>query len=928
MNKLLQAQIQKFHGEHFDINSLPENMHKFYDAISQSYDTFESEKIKNKKRIDEYESTIHLLKQYKQAINSSLIVTITDLKGTIKYVNDNFCKISGYTREELLNKSHNIVRDPQNDSKIFREMWKTLLQKKVWQGVFPNLHKDGSRYYLSTTIVPLLNIDGNIVEFIALRENITQIIKYQKEINTEKQRFSKILDNQESIIVVLNEDEGVIEVNQKFYETFHFKTLEEFKEKYFCICELFKEKEGFLKKSTSEEIWFDPILTNPKKVHKAFINNKIYNVKLATLNLQNKETYLATLTDITDIEEARIKSEEAELSKSNFLANMSHEIRTPMNAILGFSQLLIGTSLDAKQLKYVSLIKNSSITLIEIINDILDFSKLESGQIDLELIKVNPFMAFEETFLLLSQDAKAKEISYMIKIDHRIEECIKIDSFHVKQILINLIGNAIKFTPSQGTIDVRIKKIFNTKGDKIMRFSVQDTGIGIPQERQKKIFEPFSQADSSTTREFGGTGLGLSISSSLVNMMGSKLELKSEVGKGSKFYFDVHYESCDSENTLKQHLCTYDLYLYGLSKQMQMCISLQLKSYDIKHKKITHFDPVIDTQQSIIITTDENIKNDFKNANIILLSKTSEDLADGRQTNIDMFEEFPSIIYNELMRMKIIKSEIKSIKNEHKLNLKILVAEDYDINRILITELLGQFAIEHDFAYNGKEAVEMVQKTSYDLILMDINMPIMNGIDATKVIINELKMDIPIVALTANALEGDKEKFMSVGMVDYLSKPIDIEAFENLLIKYNNTMSSQSIKTENVIDQLEIDQQQKVVNSQKIIFDVQSSLEIASKRMQLPSAIMDKIFNSFFNSIEDIRKKMRVAIASSDYTTIEMTAHNLKSSSATFVFDEMSKYAQELEKNAKQKNKDFEFEKTFQTIELYLNMVIEYKNNL
>ena len=799
-------------------------------------------------------------------------------------------------------------------------MWSTILNKKIWQGVFPNLAKDGSTYYVSATIFPLLNIYGEIVEFMALREDITKTIKYQHEIQAEKQRVSDILDNQESIIVLINSTDEVIEANKKFYEVFQFSSLDEFKSKYRCVCELFEEKENFLKKNTQDHIWLEPILNEPDKVHLTLINKRVYSVKVVVFTMQDTETYLATFTDITEIEEARVKSYEAEKEKSNFLANMSHEIRTPMNAILGFSQLLSKTELTSKQRQYVELVKSSSTTLIEIINDILDFSKLESGLTDIEFTKINPFMEFEDTFMLLSHRAKDKKLSYMIKIDHQLEECIEIDSFHIKQILLNLIGNAIKFTPDQGTRDIRIEKV-TTDIKKLIRFSVQDTGIGIPKERQQKIFEPFSQADSSTTRQFGGTGLGLSISNSLVAMLGSSLQLESREGVGSKFYFDIKYESCESTNSLQEQLHLFNIYLFETNHLSKLNISNQLDAYNLKFKIINEFDTNIDKNRSIIISTNEPITKSFQHARVLLLSKTSNDYDDDRHHNVELFEEFPSILYNELMRFGVIDTDIQSNHDDKSLNLKILVAEDYEINRILISELLTQFGIDFTFAYNGQEAIEKVQKDTYDLILMDINMPIVNGMDATKIIINDLQIKVPIVALTANALEGDKEKFLSLGMVDYLSKPIDVMAFENLLIKYAKNISAKNISNKNLTTE------QKVLKSdQNISFDIKASLDLASKKMNLPELIMKKLFNTFSDSLERLGQNIEKGIAEKDYEAILMSAHNIKSGAGSLCFDALSELSLELEVASKEKDENFNYALKFEEIKYYIKIILEWEN--
>ncbi|MCX6077060.1 MAG: ATP-binding protein [Campylobacterales bacterium] len=951
MHRLLKRQIKRYFGEEFEDSLNRESFSKFIEEISNSYDELYAEKkflehtidinsqdiekanIKIReqnshlqrlldKRSDENEETVYMLNQYKEAIDTSLIVSTTDLSGRIKYINSNFSKISGYSAAELLGKSHNIVRHPDVPKSVFKEMWDTILNKKVWQGVFPNRAKNGTIYYVNATIVPLLNRDGNIVEFMALREDVTKAIEYQNRLESEKQRVSQILDNQESIIVLFDKISGVTEANKKFFEVFGFATLEKFQEEHQCVCELFEVKDNFLKPSNDAFFWVTPIVEEPQKVHLALINKRVYSVKIAIVEIDDKKTYLATFTDITEIEEARIKSHEAEKEKSNFLANMSHEIRTPMNAILGFSELLSKTKLEARQSKFVDLIKSSSATLIQIINDILDFSKLESGQTELDTMKINPFMEFEDTFLLLAGRAAEKNLSYMIEIDPLLEECIELDSFYIKQILMNLIGNAIKFTPEHGTVDIKIKKQL-INGNKSVRFLVQDSGIGIPEDRQQKIFEPFSQADSSTTRKFGGTGLGLSISNSLVAMMGSRLQLESKEGAGSKFYFDLAYEHCVTNNTLKEHLGGLKIYLFDMDEISLRSAAEQLNAYKIEHQILETFDEKIDLDNSIILSTNEESTKSFQYAKILLLLKTDDSFEDLRHHQVEIFHDFPSILYNELMRLKLIKTDMQASNDAHSVHLKILVAEDYEVNRILIAELLDQFDIEYSFATNGLEAVEMVKNSSYDLILMDINMPIMNGMDATKIIINDLKVTTPIVALTANALDGDRDKFLSIGMHDYLSKPIDIRAFEALLVK-----QSQAVQTNGGNNKSVITQNRSLSSQTKGFLDINLSLESAAKNMNFPQAIIGKLVKSYVSSLNELENNIEDGIAQKDFPKIQINAHNIKSGAASLCFDVIAKLAQELETNSRDKKEDFDFLKKLEEIKPYIKSLLEYQSAL
>lgn len=831
---------------------------------------------------DENQESINILKQYKAAIDASLIVSTTTPDGTIKYVNDNFATISKYSKDELIGKQHNIVRHPDNPPELFRQMWQTIRDKKVWEGTFANRAKDGSTYFVHAVIAPLLNRQGEIMEYMALRQDITKEIVQQQKVQTEQRRVKQILDNQESMIILFDATNGVLETNNKFYEISGFNSFVEFKKLHSCICELFEPKDGFLLPSSDDALWMEPILKEPNRVHLAMMKGRIYSVKVSTIAIDDKQTHLATFTDITEIEEARIKSTEAEREKANFLANMSHEIRTPMNAILGFAELLNSTDLNAKQKKFASLIKNSSVTLIHIINDILDFSKLESGRTTIEELNINPSLEFEDTFMLLEERARVKKLFYMIHIDSSLGECIIIDALHIKQILTNLIGNAIKFTPEQGTVFVQIKKEMRNNKEQI-RFMIQDSGIGIPKDRVKKIFEPFSQADSSTTRKFGGTGLGLSISNTLVKLLGGELRVESQEGVGSKFYFDIEYKRCCPELTINHHLSNIDIYLFGMNQELAQAVGSKLTTYNLSYSPINHYHETVDMHNSIIITADNKMAEVFKRAKILSLAKNSDIIEDDRHRYIENFHDFPSMLYNELMRLRAIPSELEN--SQIQINLKVLIAEDYEINRVLIAELLGRLNIEYEFAINGKNAIEKVKENSYDLILMDINMPIMNGIDATKILINEMNIKTPIVALTANALDGDKERFLALGMADYLSKPIEIKALERVLLRYSNRSSKS--KPANNIKEL---------------------LESASSSLGLSQTLIQKLLRSYVFSLDETISHILEAISCMDFATIEINAHNLKSGAASLGLAHIVAPSQEMELKARAKDNSFDFE--------------------
>ena len=390
-----------------------------------------------------------------------------------------------------------------------------------------------------------------------------------------------------------------------------------------------------------------------------------------------------------------IKAKEATMAseaKSNFLASMSHEIRTPLNAILGFIDILKENEIDEDKIEYLRIVNTSGHNLLSIINDILDFSKAESNMLLIEYKKVNPYKEFVDILKQFDANARVKNIELKTYISSDLSKCIQLDILRVNQVISNLLSNAIKFTPENGEI------IFNVNYDKTahsIKISVEDNGIGISKDKQKTIFNPFEQADNSTTRKYGGTGLGLTISKKLVTLMGGELKLDGTKENGSRFYFDIPLKACDS------------------------C--------DVPNFKMTNF---------------------------------------------------------KVAKTKITFNKVSNSSNK---DILILIVEDNKTNQIFMKVLMKKLSLKFKIASNGLEAVEMYKKEKFDLILMDENMPVMSGSEATKEIRKiEEKMSIftPIIALTANALGGDKQRFIEVGMDDYLSKPLKKSNLVDMISKY------------------------------------------------------------------------------------------------------------------------------------------------
>ena len=506
--------------------------------------------------------------------------------------------------------------------------------------------------------------------------------------------------------------------------------------------------------------------------------------------------------------DAREQAIEAEKAKDLFLANMSHEIRTPLNGILGFTQLLESTDLTEEQQGFTDIIKGSSDNLLTIVNGILDLSKIRAKKMELEAIAFSPIDLFADTIDLHEVKNANKKISYTALIDPSLPMLIG-DPTRLRQIMTNLIGNAIKFTDTGGAIDVSVEQIKSDDKETTVQFSVRDTGIGITPEQKAKIFEAFSQADISTTRQFGGTGLGLAITSDLIQHMGGKLAVESTPGEGSEFFFTLTFEKAGEDEKHRSEFSnlrlayyhpketknrTFDRtvlrYLQALSPQNEV---LETIPEDIgSHHDILFLDYSMAAVRRDIHTI---LKQDIK---IVLMGYISY------KEEIDRLPtDNASVLYYPLLYTKLLKAigsicqtsdaldteeAIDTKSNTTIEGLHILVAEDNAVNQKLICKVLENLNLTVTLVENGQEAVATRKQNSYDLILMDIQMPVLGGIDATKEILAWEKQEglthTPIIALTANALQGDREKYLATGMDDYISKPIKVEQIRHLIHRH------------------------------------------------------------------------------------------------------------------------------------------------
>ena len=526
------------------------------------------------------------------------------------------------------------------------------------------------------------------------------------------------------------------------------------------------------------------------------------------------EAYKLLETIIQQTRDDKVIAQEASEAKSMFLANMSHEIRTPLNGIVGFTELLKDTGLEEEQLEFVEIIEKSSENLLEIINNILDLSKIESNKLEIEDIIFNPIVEFESAVEVYAVRASEKHIDLGCFIDPELEQQVKGDPTKIKEVIINLLSNAVKFTSSSGAINVIVRKLESEQaGITKVKFEVQDSGIGVTSEQKSRIFEAFSQADTSITRKYGGTGLGLTISSRFIELMGGQLDLHSEMGQGTTFFFTIEFEEVETlkessrgnfsdinalilEDTHKSKLQTKYLkeYLdfYGVSytlfknknelEELQTRVNYDLLfvDYDYCTSEEILKQYSMEDQEFILLTKATYMKK-LDSLNLNIFKTLYEPLNTSKiKTVLDNYQS-KSFTNKVVPKVKAKKFDVTNSK----FDAKILVAEDNIINQKLIKRTLEEIGLTVSIANNGLEAFQKRKDGDYDLMFMDIQMPFLDGVESTKEIL-EYEEDynqphIPIIALTANALKGDRERFLEAGLDEYTTKPLVRDEIMSLL---------------------------------------------------------------------------------------------------------------------------------------------------
>ncbi len=605
------------------------------------------------------------------------------------------------------------------------------------------------------------------------------------------------------------------------------------------------------------------------------------SIDLGTIEGVDK-TYSLIEDTVSKIAIEKKKAERANAAKSIFLANMSHEIRTPINGIIGFTELLKKSKLEDDEREYVNIIDKSTENLLEIINNILDLSKIESKKIEVDDVLFSPVEEIENIVEIYKPKAANKEINLSLLIDSGFDNYLLGDIGKIKEVLLNLISNAVKFTPTGGQITILIKNISSyTPDHQKIYFEVSDSGIGMSTQEMKDIFNAFSQADSTITRKYGGTGLGLTISSNYISVMGGKLEVFSQKDHGSNFFFTLEFKKEKPIKSISKNRfpnLSVLLLSESVGDKLTENLSHNLDYFGAKVKPLTKSqlrDVAKKLKTQLLIAQKKWISpKDIMTLNsldipTILILPTKEHLKTKDYQSNKIFpivepislEKFSNLIA-EINRIFDFKSHttIEKKQTQKKTN-RVLVAEDNEINQKLITKNIEDFGLEVITVDDGKEAVYAAKTNTFDIIFMDIAMPVMDGVTATKEILEYERVNnlhhTPIIALTANALKGDREKFLNDGLDDYIAKPAKERDLRDVLIKY---------------DIISDDSEQILYEQNR--FPTPKPIEIHSKKESLKEQSRQNVKDILIFKKSKVETKIFEKVLTKNYNNID-TANNL-----------------------------------------------------
>ena len=772
----------------------------------------------------------------------------------VVYVNPAFERMSGYGAEEVLGRNCRFLQGDEADQPALGELRAAIEERRDVTVILRNYRRDGTLFYNELSVSPVFDEEGQLTQFIGVQTDITDRKRAEDEIRQ------------------LNEN-----------------------------------LEARVEERTSQ-------------------------LRSAVSGLQRAKA---------ELEEARDAAEAANRAKSDFLANMSHEIRTPMNGVIGMSELLLDTPLSEEQREYAETVRASGENLLVIINDILDFSKIEAGRVDLESLDFDLRTVVEDVPRMLAGRAQEKGLELIGFVEYDVPTALRGDPFRLRQVLINLLGNAIKFT-EEGEIVVRTRLLEQTEGTAMVCFEVSDTGIGITPEQRSRLFESFTQADASTTRRYGGTGLGLAISRQLVELMGGRMDAESEPGKGSTFFFSVPFEkqpmatepipgveegllgleglrvlivddNATNRRILEKQTASWGMMGESFEDAPAALEGLRRAAEDGEPYDLAILDMQMPDMDGMELARAIKANPRLRSVRLIMLTSMGQrgDGEEAERAGIEAYLPKP-VRQSELRRAisAVIGAPAGTrdggrapLVTRHSLNeqeartrARLLLAEDNPINQKVAVRMLERLGYRVDVVGNGREAVEALSRGPYGAVLMDVQMPEMDGYEATAEILRRraeapaaVGYRAPVIAMTANAMQGDREMALEAGMDDYLPKPVKFDELAAVLDRWTSSEGPDASPDQGEAGQPAAGEEDLPILDHTVLDQLRELQEVGEMD------ILAELADLFFEDTPARLAVLRGASEVGDAETVRQTAHALKGSCGNLGIRKMAETARLLE---------------------------------
>jgi two-component system sensor histidine kinase/response regulator len=922
------------------IPSVPIEGHDAIDNLSRALERASQLLIERERKLhDSNQYLNHLLTAMPGAL-----VRLDPNNFRVLYVSPNATRVLGYSVEEMTEAPDFYARTMHPDD---REITKVEIAQGILEkaGVIETerrvRHKDGHYLWMHSHVSPEYDEQGNVVSLLAYALDVSERKQTEEILREQESRFRNSFDFAPIGIGLCSLDGQWRQVN-------------------YALCHILGYSEGELLQTHAQDLSHpdDKELMREKMKHliageipsfqceKRYIHRHGHvvwaqiSMSLVSNSKGEPAYYIAQIQDITERKRFEIELAQARDAavasvdvKASFMANMSHEIRTPMNGIVGMIDLLQTTNLNQQQRDFIETLRESADALLVIINDILDFSKIEAGKMVMSNEDFDLSSVVESSVSLLAPRAQERGLEIASLIYHDVPALLRGDAGRLRQVLLNLLGNAIKFT-EEGETMLRITRAIETETHVTLRFSVHDSGIGMSEEAQKRLFLPFAQVDGTTTRRFGGTGLGLAISKQIVEMMGGQIGVRSQEGQGSTFWFTARFEKQRHPDALAAReivdMSNWRVLVVDSNVAHRQIVQQQVASWSFRndgaptgsaavkmlHEEAQKGDPyhivLLNTplQDMDALTLVRTIRAQAAIAatRLVVMISSGDDVHNVRNAGADDALDKPirqSQLFNCLNHVMESGQTLSAVPTKPQpkyftqapepagRSLRVLVAEDNAINQAVVLNQLQNLGHQAVVVDDGRAALDSWQQSTFDLILMDCQMPRLDGYAASRELRRReaAEQHIPIIALTANALEGDRERCLAAGMDDYLSKPFKQHDLAAVLERWAST--------NNEVDKAEVNDNQETIMEPSLyearLNELQS--ELKPERFQ-------QLVNLFLQQIPQQLDELHEALAARDANTLVQASHKLKGSSATLGASRMAALCSDMQHHAEQHNVD------------------------